>query len=140
MPRVVDISPAYRTDQWLRSQLPAISGKAPGAAPGSASRSLSGRWRPTRPRWPALLDDLEAEHADLEALLEPLDEASWELPTPAEGWAVRDQVSHLAFFDDAATMAIVDPPPSPSRPRRPWRPRAIPWRSTCARGRAMAGP
>src|SRR5580704_13971169 len=38
-----------------------------------------------------------------------LDEDSWGLATPAAGWAVRDQVSHLAFFDDAATMAIVDP-------------------------------
>ena len=58
---------------------------------------------------PGLLADLEAEHADLEHLLEPLDERSWGLMTPAEGWAVRDQVSHLAFFDDAATTAIVDP-------------------------------
>ncbi len=58
---------------------------------------------------PGLLDDLSAEHADLEGLLEPLDEPSWGTLTPAEGWAVRDQVSHLAFFDDAATMAILDP-------------------------------
>ena len=58
---------------------------------------------------PGLLDDLEAEHADLDVLVGSLDEASWGLATPADGWAVRDQVSHLAFFDDAATMAIVDP-------------------------------
>ena len=56
-----------------------------------------------------LLADLEAEHADLDRLLEPLDETSWGRGTPAAGWAVRDQVSHLAFFDDAATMAMVDP-------------------------------
>ena len=56
-----------------------------------------------------LLDDLGAEHADLDASVGSLDEAAWGLATPAEGWAVRDQVSHLAFFDDAATMAIVDP-------------------------------
>jgi uncharacterized protein (TIGR03084 family) len=58
---------------------------------------------------PGLLEDLEAEHVDLELLLGPLDEASWSLATPADGWAVRDQVSHLAFFDDAATTAITDP-------------------------------
>ena len=29
--------------------------------------------------------------------------------TPAEGWAVRDQVSHLAWFDDAARTAATDP-------------------------------
>jgi len=58
---------------------------------------------------PGLLDDLEAEHRELEHMLVRLDETLWELATPAEGWAVRDQVSHLAFFDDAATMAIIDP-------------------------------
>ncbi|MFI7440123.1 TIGR03084 family metal-binding protein [Nonomuraea indica] len=56
-----------------------------------------------------LLDDLRAESASLELLLEPLRPEQWELPTPAEGWAVRDQVSHLAWFDDAARAAVTDP-------------------------------
>ncbi|WP_188188265.1 TIGR03084 family metal-binding protein [Nonomuraea sp. SYSU D8015] len=56
-----------------------------------------------------LLDDLRAETASLEALLQPLRDADWELTTPAEGWAVRDQVSHLAWFDDAAARAATDP-------------------------------
>ncbi|MCK2217443.1 TIGR03084 family metal-binding protein [Actinomadura sp. ATCC 31491] len=56
-----------------------------------------------------LLDDLRAETASLEELLEPLGEADWELATPAAGWAVRDQVSHLAWFDDAAVLAVTDP-------------------------------
>jgi uncharacterized protein (TIGR03084 family) len=58
---------------------------------------------------PGLLEELEAEHADLERLVGGLDEASWGLATPAPDWAVRDQVSHLAFFDDTATVAITDP-------------------------------
>ena len=33
----------------------------------------------------------------------------WDLATPAEGWAVRDQISHLAYFDDAGRNAMVDP-------------------------------
>ncbi|GAA2359538.1 TIGR03084 family metal-binding protein [Nonomuraea africana] len=53
-----------------------------------------------------LLADLRAETADLEALLEGAD---WELPTPAEGWTVRDQVGHLAWFDEAATGVVTDP-------------------------------
>jgi uncharacterized protein (TIGR03084 family) len=53
--------------------------------------------------------DLEAEHGELDRLVAGLDEAAWNRPTPAEGWAVRDQISHLAFFDDAAVMAIDDP-------------------------------
>ena len=53
--------------------------------------------------------DLLAETADLEAMLAPLDASGWDTPTPAPGWAVRDQVSHLAYFDDAATTAVGDP-------------------------------
>jgi len=56
-----------------------------------------------------LLDDLRAETASFETLLAPLSAQGWELPTPAAGWAVRDQVSHLAWFDDAATTAVRDP-------------------------------
>jgi uncharacterized protein (TIGR03084 family) len=55
-----------------------------------------------------LLVDLEAEHRDLDALVAPLDEAGWNQGTPAPGWAVRDQVSHLAYFDDAAVLAMTD--------------------------------
>jgi hypothetical protein len=33
----------------------------------------------------------------------PLDEAGWDRPTPAPRWAIRDRVSHLAYFDEAAT-------------------------------------
>ena len=56
-----------------------------------------------------LLADLRAETAELEAMIRGLDATDWELPTPAEGWAVRDQISHLAWFDDAATASATDP-------------------------------
>lgn len=56
-----------------------------------------------------LIADLRAETAELITVIESLDPAGWELPTPAEGWAVRDQISHLAWFDDAATGAAADP-------------------------------
>jgi uncharacterized protein (TIGR03084 family) len=57
----------------------------------------------------ALVADLAAESADLTRMLVPLAPGDWELPTPAAGWAIRDQVSHLAFFDEAATLAATDP-------------------------------
>src|SRR5689334_10572809 len=57
----------------------------------------------------ALADDLQAETAELEKLLAGLDDAEWETPTPAPGWAIRDQVSHLAYFDEAATTAALEP-------------------------------
>jgi len=56
-----------------------------------------------------LLSDLVAETAVLDDLLAGLRDDEWETPTPAEGWAVRDQVSHLAFFDEAAVVAATDP-------------------------------
>ena len=56
-----------------------------------------------------ICDDLAAEHAELDAVVAELDEGGWHLPTPAQGWAVRDQISHLAFFDGAATTAACDP-------------------------------
>lgn len=57
----------------------------------------------------ALCDDLAAEHAALDALVAGLDEAGWARPTPAEGWAIRDQISHLAYSDVAAYLAAADP-------------------------------
>lgn len=56
-----------------------------------------------------LLSDLRAETAVVEAMLVDLDPADWERPTVAAGWAIRDHVSHLAYFDDAATLAARDP-------------------------------
>ncbi|HLM97054.1 MAG TPA: TIGR03084 family metal-binding protein [Acidimicrobiales bacterium] len=88
---------------------------------------------------PGLLEDLEVEHADLEALVGPLDEASWDLATPARGWAVRDQVSHLAFFDDAATAAIVDPAAFTVTAEAALAAGGDPMEEHLRRGRAMAG-
>jgi uncharacterized protein (TIGR03084 family) len=60
---------------------------------------------------PELLDDLDAEYGDLRSVVDGLSDRDprWDLGTPAEGWAVRDQISHLAYFDDAGRMAMVDP-------------------------------
>lgn len=55
-----------------------------------------------------ICDDLAAEHRALEELLVGLDEAGWDTPTAAPGWSVRDQVSHLWFFDRRALMALTD--------------------------------
>jgi uncharacterized protein (TIGR03084 family) len=57
----------------------------------------------------ALVGDLAAESAQLTYILAGLTDEQWELPTPAVGWAVRDQVSHLAYFNDAAALAGTDP-------------------------------
>jgi uncharacterized protein (TIGR03084 family) len=56
----------------------------------------------------ALREDLAAEHQALGAVLARLTGAEWDLPTHAPGWLVRDQVAHLAHFDERARLAIVD--------------------------------
>jgi uncharacterized protein (TIGR03084 family) len=42
-----------------------------------------------------LVDALEAQQAELTALLAGLDDAGWARPTPCEGWDVADVVLHL---------------------------------------------
>ena len=57
----------------------------------------------------ALIADLQEEHQDLDGILASLDDDSWDTATPAPGWSVRDQVSHLAFFDEQGRLAAADP-------------------------------
>ncbi|HXV92369.1 MAG TPA: TIGR03084 family metal-binding protein [Pseudonocardia sp.] len=56
-----------------------------------------------------LADDLVAESAELRALLAPLDDAGWRRPTPAAGWTVLDQITHLAHFDAVAVRSATEP-------------------------------
>ncbi|HTF48598.1 MAG TPA: TIGR03084 family metal-binding protein [Pseudonocardia sp.] len=56
-----------------------------------------------------LTRDLAGETEALRVLLVELSAEDWELATPAQGWAIRDQVSHLAYFDDSAVRSATDP-------------------------------
>lgn len=56
------------------------------------------------------VDVLEAEQADFDALLASLTDDEWELATPAEGWSVRNQVSHLADTEEIASDTVTDGP------------------------------
>jgi uncharacterized protein (TIGR03084 family) len=55
-----------------------------------------------------LTADLAAETAGVVSLIAELDEAGWRTPTPAPGWTIADQISHLAYFDDAAVISATD--------------------------------
>lgn len=57
----------------------------------------------------SVCEDLAAEKADLVDILGRLDAGGWTTPTPATPWTVHDQVGHLAFFDEKALLALVDP-------------------------------
>jgi uncharacterized protein (TIGR03084 family) len=57
----------------------------------------------------ALAEDVRAESAVTRPLISGLDEAGWHTPTPAAGWDITDQVSHLAYFDEVTVRSAVDP-------------------------------
>jgi uncharacterized protein (TIGR03084 family) len=58
--------------------------------------------------FPGLLKDLGAESAEFDERLARLTPERWTLDTPAPGWTVADQVSHLAYFDDATALSSTD--------------------------------
>ncbi len=57
----------------------------------------------------ALTADLAEETAGIEQMLGSPTPEAWECPTPAEGWSIRDQVAHLAHFDEAVVRSFTDP-------------------------------
>jgi uncharacterized protein (TIGR03084 family) len=57
----------------------------------------------------AICDDLSAETADLLRIIIPLSPTQWDSSTPAEGWSIRDTISHLAYFDETGNLAATDP-------------------------------
>ncbi len=57
---------------------------------------------------PGVCDDLAAESSELLTVLKAITPTQWDLATPAEGWTIRDQISHLAFFDETGTLAATD--------------------------------
>lgn len=63
----------------------------------------------TRPTVASITADLVAEQQALDTVVAALTDAQWELATPSPGWAVRDQIGHLAYFDMTAALAIADP-------------------------------
>lgn len=61
------------------------------------------------PEMSGICADLRAEQDDLDGLVRDLNEAGWDTPTPAEGWSIGDQISHLTYFDERALLAATDP-------------------------------
>jgi uncharacterized protein (TIGR03084 family) len=56
-----------------------------------------------------ICEDLRTEHTELDAVLSGLNEEQWMLMTPSPTWNIKDQVRHLAYFDDRAALAAADP-------------------------------
>ncbi|MDQ3156843.1 MAG: TIGR03084 family metal-binding protein [Actinomycetota bacterium] len=56
----------------------------------------------------AVLADLEAEGAQLESWVSPLEAGQWSTPTPADGWTIAHQIAHLAWTDETSVKAAFD--------------------------------
>ncbi|MBM3672288.1 MAG: maleylpyruvate isomerase family mycothiol-dependent enzyme [Actinobacteria bacterium] len=57
-------------------------------------------------RMEGILSALTAQHADLDAMLDSLDDAQWAVPVPrCPGWTVADVVVHLAQTDELAAAS-----------------------------------
>jgi uncharacterized protein (TIGR03084 family) len=56
-----------------------------------------------------ICEDLKAEHEALEAIVADLEEEKWAVMTPSPGWNIKDQVRHLAYFDDRGALAATNP-------------------------------
>ncbi len=56
-----------------------------------------------------LVTDLAAETEVIEQMLAGVPHEAWDQPTPAEGWLIRDQIAHLAYFDESAVTSVLDP-------------------------------
>ena len=57
-----------------------------------------------------IVDDLRAESDELDALVAPLSENRWREPTPAQGWTIAHQISHLLWTDRVALTSVTDEP------------------------------
>jgi uncharacterized protein (TIGR03084 family) len=55
-----------------------------------------------------ICEDLRAEHESLDAVVANLNEKQWMIMTPSPGWNIKDQIRHLAYFDDRAALAATD--------------------------------
>jgi uncharacterized protein (TIGR03084 family) len=88
-----------------------------------------------------LLGDLDDEFAQTRGLVAALapDDRAWDRATPADGWAVRDQISHLAFFDDAGRSALVEPAAFAAAAERAMASDGDPMEEHLRRGRAIDG-
>ena len=56
-----------------------------------------------------ICSDLTWEQETLDALVSGLDAAGWQLVTLCDGWTVKDEICHLAYFDHTARLAATDP-------------------------------
>jgi uncharacterized protein (TIGR03083 family) len=83
------------------------------------------------------LGELEAEQEELDNILDALDDGDWLKPTPAEGWDIRDQVSHMADTNEIAVDTMLGGPRSLNLEVAKFESPEAFTQSACDRGRTM---
>ena len=53
--------------------------------------------------------DLTKEQEELDAIVAGIDEGTWKTPTPAECWDIKEQIRHLAYYEERARQAASHP-------------------------------
>lgn len=56
----------------------------------------------------AICQDLADEYAALDDMVKDLGDGGWRATTPFFNWTVKDEISHLAYFDRAAFLSATD--------------------------------
>jgi len=56
----------------------------------------------------AISKDLADEYAALDDMVKDLDAGGWQAKTPFFNWTVKDEISHLAYFDKTAYLSATD--------------------------------
>lgn len=56
----------------------------------------------------AICKDLADEYAALDNIVKNLDDDQWGMRTPFFKWTIKDEISHLAYFDRAAFLSATD--------------------------------
>ncbi|MDQ1446222.1 MAG: hypothetical protein QOI20_2686 [Acidimicrobiaceae bacterium] len=85
----------------------------------------------------SILDDYKTEQHDLYGLLRTLPQDQWRAPTPAAGWDVRDQVSHLADTEEVAYDTMTGGPRTLNEDAARYPSGEAFTEAGCERGRAM---
>jgi len=56
----------------------------------------------------AICKDLADEYAALDDIVKDLDDDQWNMQTPFFKWTIKNEISHLAYFDQAALLSATD--------------------------------
>jgi uncharacterized protein (TIGR03084 family) len=56
----------------------------------------------------SICKDLADEQAALDDMVRDLDDDGWQIKTPFFDWTIKDEISHLAYFDMAARLSATD--------------------------------